>query len=236
MLLGARSEIGRALAMRLVRDNWHVETWSRGNPFPWAMDDESRVHRGASVSDWNLCLIPIGQVAPVGHWWEQDEAAWKECVNSNVLLPVQLLRRIWPQHKPGAAVCFFAGSNPQRVMPGYSAYATGKMALLKAVEHMDAETPDAKMFALGPGTVLTKIHDATRKAHWPNPVLMMTESVGQDRRYKMDRIYECLMWCLEQPKDVIGGRNLCVSDPWDCGWLGEHLRRFPDEYKLRRVE
>lgn len=226
VILGSRSEIGRNIAMRLIRDGWHVETWMRLDPMPTIY----------SAGAWNLCVCAIGQVAPVGEWWKQDEAAWASAVESNVLLPVKLLRRIWPAHMRDASVCFLAGANPNKVMPGYTAYATGKMALLKAVEHMDAETQDAKLFALAPGTVLTKIHDATRAAQWDNPVLAKHDADPPDYHEQMEKIYRCLMWAHEQPKSALGGRNVCVSDPWDSGWLAEWLREFPESYKLRRIE
>lgn len=222
VLIGRKSEIGEELTTRLNADGWDVHMWARGDPIP--------------IVPWNLCIIAIGRVAPVGLWHEQDEEAWEEAIESNVLMPIRFLRWIWPNHRLGASVCFMAGANPNRYMAGYSAYATGKMALLKACEYLDAETPDAKFFALGPGTVLTKIHDATRKANWPNPVLAAVDKVGEDRQAKIERIYGCLKWAMAQRKEDIGGRNICASDPWDKPWFIEQIRHRDALLKLRRIE
>lgn len=218
ILLGSKSDIGKGLAALLLKNGWSVEGWARGEPMP--------------RSRFDLCLIAIGAIAPVGIWHEQRDYEWENCVWSNVIRPITLLRYIWPQHNSRCAVCFLAGSNPNTIMDGYSAYNIGKMALLKAVEQLDHETPDARFFALGPGTVLTKIHKASES--WPNPKLEAARA--ENKSTPIERIYECLMWAIKQPKEVIGGRNLCVSDMWETGFLGEWLKRNQEKFKLRRAE
>ena len=219
ILLGANSDIGRALAKLLIHDGWQVWGWARGQTLKL-------------MPAWNLVLCAIGQVAPVGHWADIDAREWESAVDANVLLPVRLLRELWARREPDSAVCFLAGSNPQRVFPNYTAYATGKMALLKAVEHMDYESPDCKMFALAPGFVNTKIHAATHAAGVPNP--RIEQFMARNDAVPIERIYGCLKWCLAQPKEVIGGRNICASDRWEQDFLAEMLAQYPGMYKLRR--
>lgn len=229
IILGARSEIAVALRSMLEADGWQVWGWNRDierypHSAPW---------RILLTVKWDLILCAIGKVAPVGQWHTQDAGTWDYCVESNVLLPVALLRDLWPNRTPDARVCFLAGSNPNTVMAGYSAYNCGKMALLKVVEQLDAESTDATLFALGPGVTDTKIHNATREAGWPNPRL---ERAMKDGSFTpMAKIYECLKWCLAQPKDVIGGRNLVVSDPFGPG-LAVKMKHNPAMFKLRRME
>lgn len=224
VIFGAKSDIGVGLHNHLLADGWNVWPWARGDRVP--------------ATEWNLCIITIGRIAPVGLWHTNEQVDWLETIMSNLVAPVRLLREIWPYHGHNPAVCFFAGSNPQTIMDGYSAYNASKMGLLKAVEQLDHETPDARMFALGPGIVLTKIHKPTLDAGWENQKLLAAQHKLTEYDYgaQIRRIYDCIMWAIKQPKDVIGGRNLCVSDPWDSGWLSEYLRRNPTTYKLRRVE
>lgn len=222
LILGANSDIAKELVPHFKRAGWGVHPWARGGALP--------------VVQWDLCLVALGSVAPVGPWWKQKPMDCIASFDSNFQTPLRLLTQVWACHNEGASVCFMAGANPNKPMAGYVPYATGKMALLKMCEHMDHETPDAKFFALGPGTVLTKIHAATRRAGWNNPALALKDHEGENREQKVKRIFDCLMWCHEQRKDVIGGRNVCVSDPWDSGFLAEALRRRPDMYKLRRME
>lgn len=219
IILGDRSDIAMALKPMLEADGYDVIGWHRGGVVP--------------NCKWDLVLCAIGQVAPVGHWSEVSTMEWAECVNSNVIMPVWLLQHLWPNHNPGASVCFLAGANPNKAPPNYSAYATGKMALLKAVEHMDAETPDAKMFCLAPGIVFTKIHNATMASGIRNEGLEERRKVGGT---PMEKIYECLKWCIRAKKEVVGGRNICVSDDPHGRELDSELLHNQGLFKLRRVE
>ena len=150
LILGSRSDIAADLQVMMVEDGWTIRGWHRGA-------------RHLPQSKWNLCLITLGCLAPVGHWAEIDQKEFDACVQSNALLPLKLLRDVWYLREPNASVCFFGGSNPQKLMAGYSAYNFAKMGLLKLVEQLDLETPDAKIFVLGPGFVRTKIHQPTAK-------------------------------------------------------------------------
>lgn len=222
IVLGSRSEIARGVIAHLIDDGWEVDGWAKGDMLP--------------LSRFDLVLVAMGTVAPVGLWHDINGAAWELGMEVNLLAPLRLLRMLWPQHNQNACVCFLAGSNPQMIMPGYSAYNVSKMAMLKLVEQLDAETPDARFFALGPGTILTKIHQATVAVGWKNPKLEAAMAAAPDKAAQIRRVYECLAWCLQQPKEAIGGRNICVSDAWESGFLGEWLRKHPNGYKLRRNE
>lgn len=218
ILLGANSDIAKGLILFLQADGWTIHPWVRGELLP--------------MVQWDLVLCCIGQVAPVGNWWDQQDNDIRQCIESNVVKPVLMLRHLWGRRNAGAAVCFMAGSNPQRVMNGYLAYNTGKMALLKAVEQIDHESPDCTVFALGPGYVKTKIHRATLDAKWPNERI-----VRGDDGTPIERVYGCLRWCLAQSKKAVGGRNICASDPWDTEpFLAWMLKDQQSLYKLRRVE
>lgn len=219
ILIGDRSDIAKALLPFLVADGYTVHGWNRSS-------------NDAPYVSWDLFLCALGSVAPVGPLREQMDEEVYDCVNSNLLLPVEMLRILWPLRKDYASACFMGGSNPQKIMPGYLAYNMSKMGLLKAVEQIDAESPDCTVFALGPGYFRdSKIHKATLDANWPN------ERIARgDAGTPIERIWGCLQWCISQPKEVIGGRNIAASDPWDKPELAERLTANPNLYKLRRVE
>ncbi len=214
IIAGANSDIAKGLIPLMV--DWNISTITR--------------HEGNQYKKpWNLLLIAAGRVFPVGLWMDNQDHEWEECVDSNLLYPIRLLRFLWRDHAHNASVCFMAGSNPQKPMAGYSAYNAGKMALLKVVEQLDFETPEAKFFALGPGYVATKIHQPTVDAKWPN------ERIAKGNSTPIEKIYDCLKWCVSQPKEVVGGRNICVSDPYGPE-LAEKLKANHSMYKLRRIE
>ena len=224
ILLGSDSDIAKGLLPFLEKD-YKVYHWKRGSGDP-----------SEYVERWDLCIIALGAIAPVGLWHEVDGEQWEACMESNLLLPLHLLRQLWPKRALPASVCWFAGSNPNMIMSGYSAYNCSKMAVLKAVEQLDYESFDAKFFALGPGIVNTKIHRATLEANWDNPKLMQALAKGHST--PMEAIHKCLQWCIRHPKDVIGGRNICISDPWDMPSMDTayYLEQHPDHWKLRRKE
>ncbi len=211
LLLGANSDIANGILPYLEKE-YAVVQWKRGGLVP--------------MLKWDVCIITIGTVKPVGLWHSVDNWEWAECVDSNLTTPFMLLRSFWPQRKPDAKVIFFAGSNPQKIMDGYSAYNASKMALIKLVEQLDHETPDATFVAFGPGYYRdSKIHKATLDANWPN------ERIARgDAGNSIESIWQALAYVLRCGKHEVGGRNICVSDVakgWDAN---------TDFGKLRRVE
>ena len=221
IVLGDRSDIMRDL-MPMLGDEYHITGWNRNTPGKYL---------NRYFPQWDLIVCAIGSVAPVGHWADVTSQDWAESVRINCILPIQLVRECWHNHKPNASVCFLAGANPNRAGPNYSGYYTGKMALLKAIETIDAETPDAKFFALAPGIVFTKIHDPTMASGIVNEGLEARRKVGGT---PIKAIYDCLKWCIAHDKDFVGGRNICVSD---MGKVESYcLQNNPSLFKLRRIE
>lgn len=217
VLIGDRSAIAKALTSYLVSDGYTVSGWNRTEALP--------------LVEWDLFLCALGRVAPVGNWWDMEWSEFEACVDANLALPLSGLKTLWKYRKSDATACFFAGSNPQKIMDGYLPYNLSKMALLKAVEQIDHESPDCKVFALGPGYYRdSPIHDATLKAGWPN------ERIARgDAGTPIERIWAALKWAIEQPKEVVGGRNICASDHIGPA-LAAQLSADSSMFKLRRAE
>jgi len=217
IIIGSKSDIAQSIKPMLEKDGYEVSTWARGEFLP--------------REQWDLFIITLGVVAPVGLWHDVSTVDWNECLYSNLQLPFDILRSRWEYHNPNSTVIWFAGSNPQKIMDGYSSYNCSKMAVLKLVEQLDHETPDCKFVAFGPGYAKTKIHKATLEANWPNERIAR----GDDGN-SMEDIYNAMMWCVRQNKNSVGGKNICVSDvPTDLGIPMDFVIR--DElFKLRRVE
>lgn len=215
LIIGSKSDIAGDIQIRLMEDGWAVRGWHR---------DSRRIPE----FKWNLCLIALGRVAPVGNWWELNDKEFDDCIESNALAPIRLLRSVWYLREQPTTVCFFAGSNPQKPMSGYSAYNLGKMGLLKLCEQLDLESHDAKFVALAPGYIPTKIHKPTIERGWKN------ERIERGGGTPLVKVYETLKWIISQPKEVVGGRNICVSDLRPD--LDKRLKENPSMFKLRRVE
>ena len=115
-----------------------------------------------------------------------------------------------------------------------------KIILIKMCELLDDEIPTLKTFILGPGYVRTKIHEETLRAG---------DSAGENRQKtldfletegtSMDDIFDCIQWCVDQDREIIGGRNVSVvHDPWRNGGkeLASALTKDTNLYKLRRFD
>jgi len=219
LILGDKSDIAKGISSLMSKDGWAIQGWNRDTP-----DNHFRY-----FDQWDVLLVCVGRVSPVGMWQDQSITQVVDCLYSNLILPLQLVQRAWGRRGESPSVCFMAGSNPQKIMSGYTAYNVGKMGLLKLCEQLDFETPEAKFFALGPGYVQTKIHRATLDAGWKN------ERIQRGGSTPIETIYDCLKWCLKQPKEVVGGRNICASDPYGDE-LAQRLSSDPSLFKLRRVQ
>lgn len=225
IILGGRSDIGRELAIRLSNEDWIVTQWSRDLWF------DSKIQ-------WDLIVCCLGKLKPIGKFFDVSMEEWKESVDSNSIIPLELLKILWPARKPGASVCFFSGAGTSKSAKTYSAYSASKIMLFKMTELLDDEEPDTKFFILGPGMVRTKIQQQTLKAgsiadNYERVKKFMSEG---DELHKTgtshERIYECLKWCLSMPKEVIGGRNIYVPDPFGPE-LEDKLRKNSNAQKLR---
>jgi len=257
-ILGITSDIGRELGLRFMSDGWRVT----GTYRPQADRDslpaafklfECDLSSAESVAtfvekyrrqdcQWDVFIVAAGTEEPIGSFWECDGDAWDKAIAINALAPLRALRALWPNRNTTArpAVAFFSGAGTNNAAPAYSAYSSSKIFLIKMCELLDAESPDTSFFIVGPGIVRTKIHDQTLRAadrSGPNYKKVVDFLGSENPGTSHDDIYSCLRWCLELPKEAIGGRNISiVYDPWRNGGeaLSAALVAAPDLYKLRR--
>lgn len=229
VVLGANSDIAKELTARFVVAGDSVYGWQRGD-------------RLTPDVRWDLVINCIGVLDPIGPFFDTDESDWERNVDSNAMLPLRLLRRIWKNRNVGASVCFFSGAGVSNQAKTYSGYSASKIMLMKMVELLDDEEGDVKFFILGPGMVRTKIQRQTILAG-PRADNFERVTTFMDRGDKChgagtshDKIYECLRWCIKQSKTVIGGRNIYVpSDRWNEEMLTEALSQHKSLFKLRRL-
>lgn len=227
IILGGNSDIGKELAARFEADGNTVISVGRNDALP--------------NHEWDLLICCIGILEPIGKFFEVDLQKWNHNVIVNSLIPLQLLRYMWPFKKPDASVCFFSGAGTSNSARTYSAYSASKMMLYKMTELLDDEEDGCKFFILGPGMVRTKIQRQTlaagdRADNYERVRKFMEE--GDERHgagTSHDRIYECLKWCVSMPKNVIGGRNVYCPDAFGPE-LEEKLLSNPRYHKLRRHE
>ncbi|MEQ9111064.1 MAG: SDR family NAD(P)-dependent oxidoreductase [Rhodospirillaceae bacterium] len=192
--------------------------------------------------EWDLFIAANATMEPIGLFTEIDGQQWQESIISNSLVPCRVVQALYPfaQNDELSSVCFMAGGGTNNPFRSYSAYCLSKIMLIKMCELLDDEIPTLKAFILGPGYVRTKIHDETLRAG---------DSAGANRQKtldfletegtSMDDIFDCIQWCFDQDREVIGGRNVSViHDPWRNGGkeLASALTKDTNLYKLRRFD
>jgi NAD(P)-dependent dehydrogenase (short-subunit alcohol dehydrogenase family) len=224
IILGHGSDIARGLWKRLIVDGWGVTGIGREKA---ALQTAYR---------WDLLISAIGTMEPIGKFFDLDPDEWAQSVHTNFVKQLRLLHTLWPMRAARPAVMFFAGGGTNGPFDRYSAYCVAKIALIKMVELLHHENPEANCFIIGPGYVKTKIHDETLRAGAAagenlGKTKVLLEGVGTP----IDDIYDHMMWCVEQGRDVAGGRNFStVHDAWGTKGIVERLKNDPDMFRLRR--
>lgn len=258
ILLSASSDIGTALAVdwlargdRVVgserRTSDATAALSRQGAFMAPCDlgdrascDEFIRFARSQAPDWDVLVLAAGQLEPVGPFAGCDFDAWEDSFTVNLTAQLRILHGLLPSRRQGGelpVVLFFAGGGTNGAPPNFSAYTLAKIASIKMVELLDAELPDVRVTILGPGWVKTKIHDQTLAAgEQAGAAYGQTVQRLRDGDFVgMDRIVACCNWLIEQPREVIGGRNFSAAhDPWEKPELARALRADADAYKLRR--
>ena len=259
-LLGITSDIGKALAALYLKEGYAVFGTCRdtkaGNKFEvetgisvMSCDVENKDSIKKAVDkfvqlygNWDIFISAVGTSEPLGHFFTCDFDSWERSLLINSTGQLRVLHALFPYRCPESIshVVFFAGGGTNNAFPNFSAYCVSKIMLIKMCELLDDENEDLNVFIVGPGWVKTKIH---------NQVLNNPEGAGES--YKKVRqfldsgeegtsnesIYECINWCVEQGREVVGGRNFSVvHDSWEDGGkeLVDQLRENPDKFKLRR--
>lgn len=239
IILSIASDIGTALAKRW-RDAGHTVIGTTREDVDFI--DNDSIHRWycrnlRAVKHWDVLVVCTGTMEPIGPFRDVPLHCWEDGVRVNLLGPLRMLRHLLENVNPeGAAVVFFAGSGNAGPAPNYSSYVVSKIALVKAAEQLHAEEPNIRFSVLGPGPVITKIHQQTINAgERAGKNLQRVERIltNQEPATSMYRVLDWVDWILSQPREVVGGRNFTCNDPIGPELINE-LRQREHMYKLRR--
>jgi NAD(P)-dependent dehydrogenase (short-subunit alcohol dehydrogenase family) len=258
-IVSISSDIGTQLALHYLKKGATVCGTYRTN-CPTALEakqglhafkcDVSQPHCAKEISSffqssglcWDIFISCVGQLAPVGLFFETDFEPWSESVNTNSTAQLRALHAAYPFRHTGQ-IChtiFFAGGGTNNPFRAYSAYCLGKIALIKMCELIDDEAADLNAFIVGTGWVRTKIHVQTvaageRAGH--NHAKTLKFLADQTTGTGFDEISAMIEWGIAQGRPVAGGRNFSiVHDGWRNGGapLASALLTDPDKFKLRR--
>jgi len=190
---------------------------------------------------WDFVILCPGTMEPIGRFESCNIDDWEINIKINLLNQLRFVHGILPlKHSQPSfipTIVFFAGGGTNSAPVNFSAYTLSKIALIKAVELLDAEHDDVCFTILGPGWVKTKIHSETLRAGEASGEACRETNrrFGSGEFTPMSQVTDCCDWLIHSDKCVVGGRNFSVVyDPWAQDDLAKVLRENPDMYKLRR--
>src|SRR6266568_9603178 len=184
LVAAVSSDIGRELALMYRARGWGVIGTYRDEGGTTTLRNQSGidlvqcdVSRPESIDiaadaiqglgkPWDLFIGAVGQLAPIGPFFETDFDDWCGSVTINSIAQLRLLHGIYPSRRHGGMVrvAFLVGGGINGPFSNYSAYCLGKITLVKVCELLDDEYPDVHAVAIGTGWVNTKIHRQTLDA------------------------------------------------------------------------
>jgi len=172
---------------------------------------------------WDFVILCPGTMEPIGRFDSCNIDDWEKTIKINFLSQLRFMHGILPfkytQSDFFPKVIFFAGGGTNSAPVNFSAYTLSKIALIKAVELLDAEHDDICFTILGPGWVKTKIHSETIRAGESSGKAGMetVRRLEANEFISMSQVIDCC-WLLHSPKSVVGGRNFSVvNDAWGQG-------------------
>lgn len=190
---------------------------------------------------WDVLMICPATMEPIMPFLQCDFDEWERSVNLNFTQQMRFAHALLPERRQDGPqlpiVIMWAGPGTNNAPQNYSAEIISKIAQIKMCELLDAEIPDLRTVIVGPGWVKTKIHDETIRAGQMAGANYDTtvRKMGGDECTPMDKVIDFLDWTIEQPRDVVSGRNFSVvNDVWGSESLSNKLSQTPDMYKLRR--
>ena len=253
LIIGISSGIGSALAEELNNQGHDIHGTTRAIKSDMLRGENKQlyycdlksipsmdkfINSFSSKNSWDNLIVCPAQMEPIGNFEGTEIDDWLETFNVNFNSQVYLLHKLL-KYKSNklSRVIFFAGGGVNGVTPNYSCYTTSKIAMIKLIELLDYELKDVIFTILGPGWVKTKIHDQSiDPKHKDLPSYRETQKRLKENNFiEMRKVISSIRWILEQPKEIVGGRNFSTAhDPWENPKLIEMLRSDHHAYKLRR--
>lgn len=216
--------------------------------FPFDLSDINQIPKLINditdqISQPDIIINNAGIQGPIGSLHENDWKEWQDCMNVNLLAPVQICRNFIPSmiKKKFGRIINISGGGATTPRPFFSSYATAKCGLIRFSETLAHEVasygitvnciaPGAmssdltkKIIAAGKDYAGTMEFESAVKLTLENP---HTEHVASDL---------ALFLCSDQCSNITGKLISAMWDPW--GKLPHYSKNIMDKdiYTLRRI-
>lgn len=252
LIVGYDSELGKAIGSHLENKGWSVFGTSRrpesvcDSIFFLDARDTKSIHSALSVflanaQDWDLIVLALGVLNPVGRITDINFEEWSESFDVNFLNQVLIIKTMIEMTstlpEKNRRILTFAGSGTNSAPKNFSSYVLSKIALIKATELFAAEYPEFTFLSLGTGWMKSPIHQQTLNAG-----LMAGEAYAETKRRLESgdfgdplQLTSFIDWYLKCNDPGISGRNVALQgDDWSNGNFLDELTASQDSFKLRR--
>lgn len=238
LITGGSRGIGKAIAQRLLKDNYTVSVFARESSALKQLSEESPhistfacdVANYEQVEDsFNKAIKQNGDAhgliccagihGPLGKFWQTDILEWEAAFRVNVFGSMYAIRAAhssMKQNKNGHIVLFSGGG--QASMPGFSAYVGSKGSIWRLTETLAAELREDNIMinAVAPGAVDTGLQDQVIKE---GPEKVTQEYYNQILKLKKDGgtspDYAANLCAFLMSKESLGLTGKTLSAKWD---------------------
>ena len=256
LIVGHDSEIGSIVANFLSADGWEVFSTTRRSEvlaskknarlFYCDLLDKESISNAVRIfvdhaPDWNLIVLSVGLLNPIGKITETDFDTWEKSIQLNFLNQIYLIREIIQGSELNSnkrrTILTFAGSGTNSAPINFSSYTLSKIALIKATELLAAEFENCAFVSLGTGWIKSAIHNQTLDAGESagNVYFETIRRLNEGDFGDPNLICKFISWMNNQPTRAISGLNFALQgDDWQSPDFARRLAELPDDFKLRR--
>lgn len=259
IVIGASSDIGKALCDDWIEKNWEIIGTFRTNSvivnslkkklkkiilcdlLDTESIDKACDELNKSIFNWDILVLGPGLQEPLELFDQCNFNEWEKSIRVNFTNQLRVLHNLLKTRNTksfsGPNVLFFAGGGVNSAPVNYSAYTVSKIALIKMVELLSVELPDVKFLIVGPGWVKTKIHNSVLKAGEKAGVSFQrtTQMFQEDNFTAMEKVVECCNTLISGSRSILTGRNYSVAfDRWNEPNFDNFLESNSNLFKLRR--
>lgn len=184
-----------------------------------------------------------GIYGPIGRADEIDPVEFTNAININLLGTFYMCHYFIPLLKKAkkGKIVNYSGGGAASPFPNYSAYAVGKIGIVRLTENMALEftNDNIDINAVAPGFVITRLHDETIKAGKKagEDFLKNTQDQIDKGGVPPDLAAQLTVFLLSADSDGITGKFISAPwDPWEDSNFLTKLKNDRDFATIRRID
>ncbi len=243
LVLASRHMEDLEKALKELKRNGHAHicrSLDVGNP-------EEVMGLAGSIKEEFGCLDGLvncaGVYGPIGRLDEIDPIAFRDAININLLGTFYMCHYFLPLLKIAkrGKIVNCSGGGAATPFPNYSAYAVGKIGVVRLTENIALEFKDENMDinVIAPGFVITRLHQDTIKAGARAGEGFLNATREQIEKGGVSPLLSARLtvFLLSGLSDGITGKFISAPwDPWEEKGFMERLKTDRDYASLRRID